>query len=289
MNKYFLILPTFSVFHGIASVIVMYPPCTFVARPHPFKIFSFPFLPSPHVDPFQFNGIVTIPLDSMLLYRPVVLTRPFNTQPVDIVAHTILPVLPISKSGHLNLINTTLLVLKRALSASQISQRMWLSEYNFTSKIVRLGFNSHWVRKHEYQTPYLHALSVASYLRKVGSHGGGMKIGSLVFMQNSISSKNDGRTVPHTVRPSLFDRIAFCCTTREIHMDRDKHMKLTQPLVPRGSEIGTMTSGDSYKHPLLHSVSVRLCFFTSHLSLPRTAPSRALLGRLTRNVKNCIS
>ena len=186
MNKYFLILPTFSVFHGIASVIVMYPPCTFVARPHPFKIFSFPFLPSPHVDSFQFNGIVTIPKDSMLLYRPVVLTRPFNTQAVDIVAHTILPVLPISKKRHLNLINTTLLVIKRALSASQISQRMWLSEYNFTSKIVRLGFNSHWVRKHEYQTSYLHALSMAPYLRKVGSHGGGMKIGSLVFMQNSI-------------------------------------------------------------------------------------------------------
>ena len=109
INKYFLILPTFSVLHDIASVIVMYPPCTFVARPHPFKNFSFPFLPSPRVYPFQFNGIVTIPLHSMLLYRAVVLTRPFNIQPVDIVAHTILPVLPISKSRHLNLMNTRLL------------------------------------------------------------------------------------------------------------------------------------------------------------------------------------
>ena len=69
---------------------------------------------------------------------------------------------------------------------------------------------------------------------------------------------------------------------------QSKDMKVAQPLVPRGSEIGTMTTGDSYKHPLLHSLSVRLHFFTSHLSLPRTVQNRALLGRLTRSVKNCI-
>ena len=35
---------------------------------------------------------------------------------------------------------------------------------------------------HKYQTPYLHAPTVTPHLTQIGSHGEGMKIGSLVFM-----------------------------------------------------------------------------------------------------------